>query len=125
MSEGRPLPEVIANAHPALAMRVELRYPFAGLCPMSSEPQEGSTIAVSYDAGTTLLETKALRRYLESFAGENPHSVRDLEEAAQRIALDCAAALGVAVTVTADYFLAIGAMRVVVSSPASVFSTAD
>ncbi len=80
-----PIPslEVIANAYPSLAMRVRLTYPFAQLCPVSSEPQPGSTIMVSYTAGESLLETKALARYLQSFAGENPHGVRDLEEAAQ------------------------------------------
>jgi NADPH-dependent 7-cyano-7-deazaguanine reductase QueF len=116
MSEGRPLPETIPNARPVLTTWVELRNSFAGLCPMSGEPQEGSTITISYDAGALLLETKALRRYLKTFVGENPHGVRDLEEAAQQIALDCAAALGVAVTVTADYLLVAGAMRVVVRS---------
>jgi NADPH-dependent 7-cyano-7-deazaguanine reductase QueF len=111
-----PAIETIANAHPELATEVELRFPFARLCPVSGEPQEGSTIALRYRAGPALLETKALRRYLASYAGENPHGVRDLEEAAQRIARDCAAAVGVAVAVTAEYLLAAGSMRVVVTA---------
>jgi NADPH-dependent 7-cyano-7-deazaguanine reductase QueF len=104
--------EVIANAYPSLVTRVRLTYPFAQLCPVSNEPQPGSTITVSYAAGESLLETKALARYLQSFAGENPHGVRDLEETAQLIAQTCADALGVAVDVAASYLLASGSMEV-------------
>jgi len=107
-----PVLETIANAYPALATRVRLTYPFAQLCPVSGEPQPGSTISISYAAEAQLLETKALGRYLASFAGENPHGVRDLEEAAQVIAQQCAAALGAAVLVTARYLLHSGEMEV-------------
>ncbi|GAB4124400.1 MAG: hypothetical protein Fur005_34190 [Roseiflexaceae bacterium] len=113
-----PLIETITNAYPHLAMTVDLLNPFERLCPISGEPQTGSTLRISYQAAALLLETRALRRYLASFAGENPHGVRDLEEAAQRIALDCANAVGVAVTVSADYRLAQGSMLVqVVAHP--------
>jgi NADPH-dependent 7-cyano-7-deazaguanine reductase QueF len=92
--------------------RVRLTYPFAQLCPVSGEPQPGSTITISYDAGALLLETKALQRYLASFAGDNLHGVRDLEEAAQVIAQQCADMLRATVHVVARYHLHVGGMEV-------------
>jgi NADPH-dependent 7-cyano-7-deazaguanine reductase QueF len=109
----------IANGYPALPMRVRLTYPFAQLCPISGEPQAGSTITISYTAGALLLETKALRQYLASFAGENPHAVRDLEEAAQVIAQQCANILGTPIDVSALYLLRIGEMHVEVHAEPS------
>lgn len=102
----------IPNGYPALTMRVCLTYPFTQLCPISGEPQAGSTISISYHASELLLETKALRQYLASFAGENPHGVRDLEQAAQVIAQDCANILHTHVDVSALYHLSIGHMQV-------------
>ena len=109
----------IPNGYPALAMRVRLTYPFAQLCPISGEPQPGSTITISYNAGALLLETKALRQYLASFAGENPHGVRDLEEAAQVIAQQCADMLHTRVAVSTLYHLLIGEMQVEVEAEPS------
>ena len=104
--------ETIPNKHPELTTRVSLAYPFSGLCPVSTEPQPESRIVIRYNAGERLLETKSLRRYLESFAGENPYGVRDLEEAAQVIAQTCANVLDVQVTVKASYDLLLGSMEV-------------
>jgi NADPH-dependent 7-cyano-7-deazaguanine reductase QueF len=104
--------ETIPNPHPDLPTHIRLINPFASLCPMSGEPQPGSTITISYTAGAILLETKALRRYLESFAGENPYGVRDLEEAVQVIARHAADTLKVPVRVTARYLLQVGEMEV-------------
>jgi 7-cyano-7-deazaguanine reductase len=109
----------IANANPALTMRVRLTYPFTQLCPISGEPQPGSTITISYTAGALLLETKALRQYLASFAGENPHGVRDLEQAAQVIAQQCADILHTRVDLSALYHLHIGEMQVEVQAEPS------
>jgi 7-cyano-7-deazaguanine reductase len=119
-SESQPRPAAmlasIPNAYPALTMRVRLTYPFAQLCPVSGEPQPGSTITISYNAGALLLETKALQHYLASFAGENPHGVRDLEQAAQVIAQQCANVLGTSVYVQADYYLSVGKIEVEVEA---------
>ena len=106
----------ISNGYPQLRMRVRLTYPFAQLCPISGEPQPGSTITISYNAGALLLETKALRQYLASFAGENPHGVRDLEEAAQVIAQQCADILHTRVDVSTLYHLVSGEMEVEVQA---------
>jgi 7-cyano-7-deazaguanine reductase len=115
-TESQPTPTTIPNGYPALTMRVRLTYPFAQLCPISGEPQPGSTITISYNAGALLLETKALRQYLASFAGENPHGVRDLEETAQVIAQQCANMLHTSVQVYAEYHLNIGKMEVEVET---------
>jgi len=123
-AESQPPPTAllatIPNGYPALTTRVRLTYPFAQLCPISGEPQPGSTITISYNAGSLLLETKALRQYLASFAGENPYGVRDLEQAAQVIAQACADLLGIRVDVSALYHLNIGEMEVEVEAEPSV-----
>jgi 7-cyano-7-deazaguanine reductase len=106
----------IPNGYPALNMRVRLTYPFAQLCPISGEPQPGSTISISYTAGALLLETKALRQYLAAFAGENPYGVRDLEQAAQVIAQQCADIARAAICVVAKYHLQVGEMEVEVQA---------
>ena len=120
MTQSPPTPAAllatIPNGYPTLTMRVRLTYPFAQLCPISGEPQPGSTITISYNAGALLLETKALRQYLASFAGENPHGVRDLEEAAQVIAQQCADILHTRVELSALYHLLIGEMVVEVQA---------
>lgn len=122
-TEPQPVPaaflDTISNGYPALTMRVRLTYPFAQLCPISGEPQPGSTITISYNAGAFLLETKALRQYLASFAGENVHGVRDLEEAAQVIAQQCANILHTSVHIHATYHLNIGKMDVEVEAEPS------
>ena len=121
--ESQPAPPTllatIPNGYPALTMRVRLIYPFAQLCPISGEPQPGSTITISYTAGALLLETKALRQYLASFAGENPYGIRDLEEAAQVIAQACANMLHTSVQVHAEYHLNIGTMEVEIAAEPS------
>jgi NADPH-dependent 7-cyano-7-deazaguanine reductase QueF len=115
--------ETIVNVHPRLDTDVRLTFPFERLCPVSAEPQPGSTISIAYRAGGWLLETKALRRYLASFAGENVYGVRDLEEAAQVIAQQCANALGVRVRVSTAYLLAEGRMDVDVQAVPKVAGT--
>ena len=106
----------IANLYPHLSTEVRLAFPLARLCPVSAEPQPGSTITIAYRAQALLLETKALRAYLEAYAHQEPPEVRDLEELAQVVAQHCALALGVAVEVHAHYLLQHGAMDVRVRS---------
>ncbi len=111
--------ETILNNYPQLTMRVSLSHPFARLCPISGEPQPSSTITITYEAGACLLETKALRRYLDSFAGENEYGIRDLEEAIQVIAQSCADVLVVQVIARAHYELSVGSMDVEVTATPS------
>lgn len=111
--------ETIPNMHPKLTTRVSLTYPFARLCPISDEPQPSSAITIIYEAGDCLLETKSLRRYLNSFAGDNPYGVRDLEAAVQIIAQECANILAVPVIVQAHYDLSVGSLNVEVTATPS------
>jgi NADPH-dependent 7-cyano-7-deazaguanine reductase QueF len=108
--------ETIPNKYPQLATQVSVTYPFAQLCPVTSEPQPSSTITISYTAGACLLETKSVRHYLDSFAGENVYDIRDLEEAAQVIAQVCSHVLCVQVIVRAYYILMSGSMEVEVTA---------
>src|SRR3954463_3924157 len=56
---------------------------------------------------------------LASFAGENPYGVRDLEQAAQVIAQQCANILRTSVQVHAEYLLNIGKMEVEIEAEPS------
>ncbi|OAN40568.1 hypothetical protein A6A03_04465 [Chloroflexus islandicus] len=106
--------ETIPNRYPHLITEISLTYPFAHLCPISGEPQPDSTITIAYQAGSRLLETKALRQYLATFTQMN--DVRDLEEAVQVIAQACANTLAVRVTVRAHYQLLSSAVDVAVTA---------
>jgi NADPH-dependent 7-cyano-7-deazaguanine reductase QueF len=83
-------------------------------CPVSGNPQPGSAIRISYKPDTCFLEVYALRKYIDSYRGGRG-DVRDMEGMIQQIALDCAAAVGVPVTVVASIVLQRGdKMRIVV-----------
>ena len=72
-------------------------------------------------AGLTVLENIAVGAHVHhksrSDALDVARQVRDLEQLAQVVAIDCAALLGADVRVVAHYVLASGAMRVVVRCP--------
>ncbi len=69
---------------------------------MSKNPAPGSTIRISYRSSRHILEVFALNHYLRAFIGGHPDGTREMEAMIQKIALDCATALGVAVVVRAD-----------------------
>lgn len=93
----------IPNAHPDIATTIRLTTPYSAACPHSGEPQAGSVVVVEYRAGALLLELHAVQQYLARFSeGDTPV---DLETVVQEMARDCAAALGVRVTVEARYLL--------------------
>lgn len=94
----------ITNQHPIIATEVSLTTPIAALCPHSGEPQMGSVVTVAYRPAAVLLELHAVAQWCAEPATE----AMDLETFAQRLAQRAAAALGVAVIVTADYRLAGG-----------------
>lgn len=92
----------IANRNPDIATAVELVTPYAGACPYSGEPQEGSVITVRYTPGDRLLELHAVAEWLRPLsAGE----AMDLETVAQSVAAAARAALDVPVVVVASYVL--------------------
>lgn len=80
-------------------------------CPVSRNPRPGSTITISYRPHGTSLEVAALYAYIDQFDGglkdeSGTVIVRNMEEMIQRIAIDCAAATGVPVGVTANLLIA-------------------
>ena len=74
-------------------------------CPVSKNPQSGN-ITISYKPQGKSLEVGSLYAYIHSFVGGYHVAgvlvVRDMEGMIQRIATDCADALGVDVEVIAD-----------------------
>ena len=106
----------IKNPYPTMTTVIAITHPFEKLCPMSGEPQVGSTVSIRYIARETLLETKSVRAFLASFINENPYAIRDLEEAVQFIARTCSEAIYADVTVEAHYILASSVMDVTATS---------
>jgi NADPH-dependent 7-cyano-7-deazaguanine reductase QueF len=77
------------------------RLELSDCCPISHNPQVGSSIAITYEPQAVILEVAALRAYLDSYAGGRG-SVRSMEGMIQQVAQDCANALKVYVKVQAD-----------------------
>lgn len=81
------------------------------MCPVSGNPQPGSYIAVRYTPAGRYLEVYSLEMYLRRFVGgwlRDGAYIRDMEQTIATIAADCAAALGVPVTVRARLVLDAG-----------------
>lgn len=89
------------NERPDVVMRVTHRLAPPACCPVSGNPQSGSTITISYTPRDCTLEVYALRKYVETYMGGRG-SVRSMESMIQTIAADCASVLGVTVSVRAD-----------------------
>lgn len=91
--------DTMPNLHRA-AIRSCHRFDLPRMCPVSGNPQPGSTIDVWYTAAARFLEVQSLGAYIESYiGGRGP--IRDMEQTIQQIAQDCAAAVKVAVVVVA------------------------
>lgn len=93
--------ETLRNRHPDIPIRVRIQTPYSGACPVSGEPQPGSWLAIEYTPAAVILGFDAVARHLPTYATE----ATDVEAVAQMLARDCAAALGVAVDVSAYYIL--------------------
>lgn len=91
----------LPNRQPTTSTSVRLRTPYGGACPVSGYPLAGSWIEVAYAPAGVILELSAVAQHLPTYATE----ARDVETIAQMLARDCAAALGVDVTVSAYYVL--------------------
>ena len=74
--------------------------PLPSCCPVSGNPQVGSTITISYLPDTLFLEVYSLRTYIDKFRG-GYDGVRDMEGMVQKIANECAKTIGVKVKVDA------------------------
>ncbi len=98
--------QTIANPRIATSTRESHEVQVPPLCPKTANPVAGSTITISYAPDGKLLEFYSLRDYVASFIGSQ--EVRDLELLTQVVARDCAALLGVKVSVVGRYILNIG-----------------
>jgi NADPH-dependent 7-cyano-7-deazaguanine reductase QueF len=91
----------LPNRELTTSTAVRLRTPYSGACPESGYPLAGSWIEVQYTPASVILELSAVAQHLPTYATE----ARDVETVAQMLAVDCARALGVPVTVAAYYKL--------------------
>jgi 7-cyano-7-deazaguanine reductase len=74
--------------------------PLPSMCPISGNPQPGSTLFVLYKPTHAFLEVYSLRAYLNSYIG-GKGAIRDMEGTIQAIAQDCADVLQAPVCVGA------------------------
>ena len=75
--------------------------PLDPACPVSGNPQAGSTVAITYAPADHILEVESLRAYVDSYTGGRG-DIRSMEGMIQAIAQDSANALLVRVVVIAD-----------------------
>jgi NADPH-dependent 7-cyano-7-deazaguanine reductase QueF len=65
-------------------------------CPVTQNPQKGSTVQISYSPDRLILEVASLRAYVDSYVGGRG-DVRSMEGMIQQITQDCANTVGVMV----------------------------
>jgi NADPH-dependent 7-cyano-7-deazaguanine reductase QueF len=94
------------NEHPEVVTRMEHPMELPRCCPVSGNPLPGSLVTIRYRVGERVLEVYALRAYIDAFRGGHPDGTRNMEAMIQKIARDCAEALGVLVFVHAHLHLA-------------------
>ena len=99
------------NERPELRLYDRHTLPLPSCCPVSGNPQGGSSVSVSDRAGLRVLEVYSLTAYLQSFVGGHPSGVRTMEGMIQQIATDCAAAVGIRVRVRAQVLLQEGTLE--------------
>ncbi len=80
-------------------------------CPVSKNPRPGSTIMICYRPSGIVLEVGALYAYIHQYQGglrdeAGTIIIRDMEGMVALIAQQCADAVGVAVSVSADLVIA-------------------
>lgn len=75
--------------------------PLAPACPISGNPQAGSSITITYSPSDRILEVESLRSYVDSYTG-GLGDIRSMEGMVQAITQDAANATGVSVEVVAD-----------------------
>jgi NADPH-dependent 7-cyano-7-deazaguanine reductase QueF len=73
-------------------------------CPVSGNPQPGSTLAISYKGEESFLEVYSLKAFIESYVG-GKNGVRSMEGMLQDIAQACADALNIEVRLYANLLL--------------------
>ncbi len=99
---------VMPNHMPHVELVERHVLPLPQCCPVSGNPQSGSTISIIYKPNKAFLEVYHLQAYLNKFVGgflDNATFIRDMEQLVQKVALDCANSLSVQVNVNAKLFL--------------------
>ena len=106
------------------SMPTTIAVPLPQCCPVSGNPHPGSAITISYTTAGRVLDVEHLPAYLSGYVGGLVRggrvATRDMEGMIQRIAYECAAALGAPVTVDADLRIAPGDQRMQIRASASV-----
>lgn len=74
--------------------------PLPSMCPVSGNPQPGSTLFVLYKPQSAFLEVYSLHADVKEYIGGRP-PIRDMEGTIQQIAQDCADAIQTYVVVGA------------------------
>jgi hypothetical protein len=87
---------------PAVPMWIENRLLLPRCCPVSKNPQPGSTLRLRYRARGRVLEVYSLKAYIESFVDGHADGTRNMEAMIQRIAQTCADALQTPVRACAE-----------------------
>lgn len=85
------------------AIRVRVTFPVSNWCPVSHEPQPGSTITLSYMPSDCLIDVADL-----AWLRPDADWPRDLEAVVAYLKAQAEAALGVPVSVAASFLLANG-----------------
>lgn len=96
-----------ANLHPHVRIYQTHIIDLPSCCPVSKNPQPGSTIKISYHAKAVFLEVYSLHEYVHSYINGRG-DVRSMEGMLQQIAHDCAKVLSVKVIAEALVILDCG-----------------
>jgi NADPH-dependent 7-cyano-7-deazaguanine reductase QueF len=75
-----------------------------GMCPVTNNPQIGSTITIAYKGAQSFLEIASLRAFVDSYKG-GKGDVRSMERMLQEIAQSCADVLRVDVKLTSELLI--------------------
>ncbi len=73
-------------------------------CPISRNPQLGSTVTIRYMSSNKALEVYSLKQYIDSFIG-GKDNVRGMEDMIKQIYIDCQKVLDIPITVEANLIL--------------------
>lgn len=79
--------EFIKNSNSKINTTITLITPFVNACPHSGEPQEGSTISVTYQPKDRLIELHSIEKYLKELSQGSV--ALDMETVAQLVFLAC------------------------------------
>lgn len=99
---------VLPNPDSAPYTQISITMPLPSLCPVSRNPQEGSSITITYIANRYLLEVYSIMAYLKTFTNgkqDGDTFIREMEQTIQVIAQHAAAVLLADVEVVAHVVL--------------------